>query len=185
VGQESLVEGRPRDAILCCPRSPLYLSSCLDNDKHPMTWANKIKGSHLTDETAQQQNQETFSDRELPLPALVQAEAKWPTKTSYKPSKSPASLCLHQPGDRKWGRGRAHRGRGPRRGSRERGGAAALEQLQPALIESWWMPRCFTPPMSLRSKWQIFTLGSKRLKIFGRSQMRRVSVPEILAKGVI
>lgn len=41
------------------------------------------------------------------------------------------------------------------------------------------------PPTLQPSTLQIFTLGSERLKISSRSQMRRVSVPEILAKGVI
>lgn len=53
----------------------------------------------------------------------------------------------------------------------------------PGLKESWGPPR-FAPALQ-PSTLQIFTLGSERLKIFSRSQMRRVSVPEILAKGVI
>lgn len=59
----------------------------------------------------------------------------------------------------------------------------ALRQL---CLEWKLRPRPASRLPSLQpSTLQIFTLGSERLKIFSRSQMRRVSVPEILAKGVI
>lgn len=66
-------------------------------------------------------------------------------------------------------------------GHGRRRGAAAPE---PALSEAGDRPAS-CPPTLEPSTLQIFTLRSERLKIFSRSQMRRVSVPEILAKGVI
>lgn len=103
--------------------------------------------------------------------------ARFPSKPASQELKSGHARCTHEatggPRGGSWGKW-AGRGEGAGRCS----SCARLEWKLGTRPAS-------RPPTLQPSTLQIFTLGSERLKIFSQSQMRRVSVPEILAKGVI